>query len=326
MAAVTEPDIALALAQHVARGMACDPKRIPSRYLYDALGSQLFEAICELPWYTVTRGERVLLARHADAILADLGVAPTLVELGAGNGEKLSLLLESGPALGGPATVHLIDISSTALELSAGTLARHQGLTVVSHEAPYEAGLKLVLDEMRGGGSVVVLFLGSNIGNMGPEESDQFLSAIRNVCRPGDRLLLGADLIKPEADLILAYDDPLGVSAAFNKNLLVRLNRELDGDFDIQAFAHHVVWNPEASRIESYLVSQKEQLVCLREAGCCVRLAEGESIWTESSHKYDPAGLVDMAARASFSLVDQWVESESGFALTLLEADSVVAR
>ncbi len=325
MAAVTEPDIALALAQDVALGMASDPKRIPSRYLYDALGSQLFEAICELPWYPVTRGERVLLARHADAILADLGVAPTLVELGAGNGEKLSLLLESGPRLDGPATVHLVDISATALELSAGTLARHQGLTVVSHEASYEAGLKLVLDQMKGGGSVVVLFLGSNIGNMGPEESDRFLSEIRHVCRPGDRLLLGADLIKPEADLLLAYDDPLGVSAAFNKNLLIRLNRELDGDFVINAFAHHVVWNPEASRIESYLVSQKEQLVCLRGAGCCVSLAEGESIWTESSHKYDPAGLVDMAARASFSLVDQWVESGSGFALTLLEADSVVA-
>jgi dimethylhistidine N-methyltransferase len=318
MAAVTESDIALALAQDVARGMACDPKRIPSRYLYDALGSQLFEAICELPWYPVTRGESALLARHAEAILADLGVEPTLVELGAGNGEKLSLLLESGPALGGPATVHLIDISPTALE--------HHGLTVVSHEAPYEAGLKLVLDQLTGGGSVVVLFLGSNIGNMGPEESDRFLSAIRSGCRPGDRLLLGADLVKPEADLILAYDDPLGVSAAFNKNLLVRLNRELDGDFDIQAFAHHVVWNPEASRVESYLVSLKEQVVCLREAGCCVRLAEGESIWTESSYKYEPAGIVDMAARASFSLVDQWIESDSGFALTLLEADGVVAR
>lgn len=326
MAAVTESDIALALAQDVARGMACDPKRIPSRYLYDALGSQLFEAICELPWYPVTRGESALLARHAEAILADLGVEPTLVELGAGNGEKLSLLLESGPALGGPATVHLIDISPTALELSARALGRHHGLTVVSHEAPYEAGLKLVLDQLTGGGSVVVLFLGSNIGNMGPEESDRFLSAIRSGCRPGDRLLLGADLVKPEADLILAYDDPLGVSAAFNKNLLVRLNRELDGDFDIQAFSHHVVWNPEASRVESYLVSLKEQVVCLREAGCCVRLAEGESIWTESSYKYEPAGIVDMAARASFSLVDQWIESDSGFALTLLEADGVVAR
>jgi len=320
MAAVAEPDIALALAQDVARGMASDPKRIPSRYLYDALGTQLFEAICELPWYPVTRGERALLARHADAILADLGDAPTLVELGAGSGEKLSLLLESGPRLDGPATVHLVDISSTALELSAGTLARHQGLTVVSHEAPYEAGLKLVLDQIKGSGSVVVLFLGSNIGNMGPEESDRFLTEIRHVCRPGDRLLLGADLIKPEADLLLAYDDPLGVSAAFNKNLLIRLNRELDGDFDINAFAHRVVWNPEASRIESYLVSQKEQLVCLRGAGCCVSLAEGESIWTESSYKYETEEIAALAAPAGFDRRAQWVESESRFAITAFDA------
>jgi dimethylhistidine N-methyltransferase len=326
MASVLDPDVTLALAQDVARGMACDPKRIPSRYLYDALGSQLFEAICELPWYAVTRGERVLLARHADAILADLGAAPTVVELGAGNGEKLSLLLESCSKPVGPTTVHLVDISSTALELSARTLTRHSGVTVVLHEAPYEAGLKTVLGRMNGGGPVIVLFLGSNIGNMGPEESDRFLSAIRHGCRPGDRLLLGADLIKPEAILTLAYDDPLGVTAAFNKNLLVRLNRELDGDFDVRAFDHHVVWNPEASRVESYLVSRKEQLVCLRGAGLCTRLAEGESIWTESSYKYDPAGLVDMATRASFSVLDQWIESDSQFALTLLEAASVGSR
>ena len=312
MASVLEPDVTEALAQDVARGLACDPKRIPSRYLYDALGTQLFEAICELPWYTVTRGERTLLARHAKTILADLEGAPTLIELGAGNGEKLSLLLESSRRAG-PATVHLIDISSTALELSERTLARHTDLTVVSHEARYEVGLKMVFNELSGSGPAVVLFLGSNIGNMGPAESDRFLSAIQRCCRPGDRLLIGADLVKPEADLTLAYDDPLGVSAAFNRNLLVRLNRELDGDFDVEAFAHHVVWNPEASRVESYLVSLKEQLVCLRGAGCCIQLAEGESIWTESSYKYDPAGLVDMAARASFSLLDQWVEADSRF-------------
>ena len=322
MSTVREPDVAPELARDVAHGLACDPKRIPSRYLYDALGSQLFEAICELPWYPVTRGETALLARHADAILADLGTTPTVVELGAGNGEKLSLLLDSVGDPVGPATVHLIDISPTALELSERTLARHRGLSVVPHQASYDVGLKTVLDGMDGGGPVVVLFLGSNIGNMGPEESDRFLAAIRRGCRPGDRLLLGADLVKPEAELLLAYDDPLGVTAAFNKNLLVRLNRELDGDFDIDCFDHHVVWNPDASRVESYLVSRREQLVCLRGAGCCVHFAEGESIWTESSYKYDGEGLVKMARRASFAPLDHWIESESRFALTLLEAST----
>ncbi len=313
-----DPDIALARA--VADGLASHPKRIPSRYLYDALGSQLFEAICELPWYKITRGERILIRRHADSILGDLRSHPTLVELGAGNGEKLALLLDSCRALDGPIAAHVVDISPLALELSARTLARHPRVTLVTHEATYETGLRSALAEIDDDVQAMLLFLGSNIGNMAPDESDRFLRAVRDGCRVGDRFLLGADLIKPEAELLLAYDDPLGVSAAFNKNLLVRLNRELDGDFDLDAFDHHVVWNPDASRVEAYLVSRSEQLVCLRGAGCCVHLSEGEAIWTESSHKYALDDIVSMATRARFSVCQQWVEPESSFALTLLEA------
>ncbi len=317
-----DADKAATFARDVAHGLSCDPKRIPSRYLYDPLGSRLFEAICRLPWYTITRAEQGLLARHAVDIIGDLGDDPTLIELGAGSGEKLSLLLESSGADVGAATVHIIDISSAALQHSVRTLAKYRGVTVVSHETTYELGVKTVVDQTHGDGPVLVLFLGSNIGNMAPDEAQRFLGSIRAACRGGDRLLLGADLVKPERDLILAYDDPLGVTAAFNKNLLVRLNRELDGDFDVEQFDHSVVWNADAARVEAYLVSRSDQLVCLRGAGCCTSLVAGESIWTESSHKYELEQLSTMAAAAGLTTLERWVDADHGFVLTLLEASS----
>ncbi len=142
---------------------------------------------------------------------------------------------------------------------------------------------------------------------------------MRAQCRPGDRLLLGADLVKGEADLVLAYDDPLGVTAAFNKNLLARINRELDADFDLELFAHRVLWNAEAARIEVHLESLADQLVCIRGAGCCVQIDHGERIWTESSYKYEPDGVVAMGERAGFVRRTQWIEADSQFALTLFE-------
>ena len=308
----------VALARDVAEGLAQEPKRIPSRYLYDALGSHLFEAICELPWYTITRGESVLLAREARAILSGLGPAPTVIELGAGSGKKLSLLLEHGD-MTASTHVHVVDISPTALTLSKRTLSRHLHVDVVTHQATYQEGLATALGQTERDRPAMVVFLGSNIGNMARVDSDRFLMEILGGCRPGDRFLLGADLVKPETEMRLAYDDPLGVTAAFNKNLLVRLNYELDGDFDVEAFDYHVTWNDESSRIESYLVSRVEQLVCLREAGCCIRLGEGESIWTESSHKYTADAIVEMGLAAGFSFRQQWIETDSRFALTLFE-------
>lgn len=315
----TDRDPSLALVRDVTEGLAQDPKRIPSRYLYDAVGSRLFEAICRLPWYKITRGESALLEEQASEILSELGPTPTVIELGAGSGEKLSLLLG---ASGQPASfhVHLVDISATALTLSKRTLGRHSAVHVVTHEATYRDGLAMALGQIDRDRPAMVLFLGSNIGNMAQDESDRFLQEICGGCRPGDRFLLGADLIKPEAELRLAYDDPLGVTAAFTKNLLIRLNRELDGDFDVDSFEYHVVWNDQASRIESYLVSRVDQAVCLRAAGCCIRLTEGESIWTESSHKYSADAVVAMGRQAGFSLRQQWIDPESQFALTLFEA------
>ena len=315
----TDRDPSLTLVRDVIEGLAQDPKRIPSRYLYDAVGSRLFEVICRLPWYKITRGEIALLEEQATEILSELGPTPTVIELGAGSGEKLSLLLG---ASGQPAAfhVHLVDISSTALTLSKRTLSQHSAAHIVTHEATYRDGLATALNQIDRDRPAMVVFLGSNIGNMAQEESDRFLREICGGCRPGDRFLLGTDLIKPEAELRLAYDDPLGVTAAFTKNLLIRLNRELDGDFDVDSFEYHVVWNGQASRIESYLVSRVDQVICLRAAGCCVSLTEGESIWTESSHKYSADAVVAMGRQAGFSLRQQWIDPESQFALTLFEA------
>jgi uncharacterized SAM-dependent methyltransferase len=217
--------------------------------------------------------------------------------------------------------VHLVDISAAALDLSALTLSRHASVTVVAHESTYGAGLQRALDPRDGPGAALILFLGSNIGNLGPEDAHRFLQDIRTRCRPGDRLLLGADLVKPEPDLLLAYDDPLGVSAAFNKNVLVRLNRDLDADFDLGQFDHRVVWNADASRVESYLESQVAQVVRLTGAGCCVHFADGERIWTESSYKYEPETLIEMGERAGFVQQVQWIETDSQFALTLFHTE-----
>ena len=318
-AAALAADPAVEMACDVAEGLARRPKRVPAKYLYDGLGSRLFEAICELPWYTITRSECALLSAHAEAIMCGPGACGTVVEFGCGSGAKLSMLLS---AVEGRATdVHLVDISETALAQSVQALSRHPGVTLTTHQAGYEAGLGAALHGRGGAGRALVLFLGSNIGNLSSEEADRFLREIGSRCRPGDRLLLGADLVKPEAALVAAYDDPLGVTAAFNRNLLVRLNRELDADFELDLFEHRVSWNAAASRIEVHLESLADQLVCIRGAGCCVELAEGERIWTESVYKYEPEDIVALGARAGFARRAQWIEPESRFALSLFERE-----
>ena len=318
-AATQQPGTDEALARDVAAGLGSRPKHLAAKYLYDALGSQLFEAICELPWYPITRGESALLTREREAILARLDDPATLIELGGGNGEKLAILAAGLAERDRAATVHLIDISETALARARRTVAGHPSVAVRGHRASYADGLRAAVTELDPDRSAMVLFLGSNIGNLTPDEADRFLAEISAALRRGDSLLLGTDLVKPEADLILAYDEPLGVTAAFNRNLLVRLNRELDADFDVEQFAHRVVWNARESRVESYLVSQTEQTVCIPSAGCCVRFAEGESIWTESSYKYRPDAVVELAARAGFACRAQWIEPDAAFALTLFD-------
>ena len=312
-------DARAAFALDVHYYLSQDPRQLPSRYLYDALGSCLFEAICRLPWYGITRAETRLLASCGHDILAAAAPLTRIVELGSGSGEKLATLIGARRAAA-PIELHLVDLSPTALAASERTLDMLEGLRIVTHEATYEAGLEEVRRAPTPHGRTLALFLGSNIGNFDPPGAHAFLRVIRSALRPKDLFLLGADLVKAAPMLQLAYDDPLGVTAAFNRNLLVRINRELDGDFDLDGFAHCARWNPAESRVEMHLVSGRRQLVHVEAAELAFTLEEGESIWTESSYKYEPAQIIDMAERAGFRRATQWIDADDGFALTLVEA------
>ena len=311
------------LAGDVQYYLTLTPRQLPSRYLYDALGSALFEAICELPWYRITKTERAMLERHAGEIFARVNPLSTLVELGPGSGDKLAALISAGGRRSRRLAVHLVDISPAALDLATRTIAALEAvnLAIVRHQATYENGLVDAMAQRPPDGRALTLVLGSNIGNFDPPGADAFLRGVRASLASGDSLLVGTDLVKPERDLLLAYDDPLGVTAAFNRNLLVRVNRELGADFDINAFRHRALWNAEESRVEMHLVADRAQHVRIPGASLEVMFEEGETIWTESSYKYLPGEVVRMLDRAGFRAVDQWVDDADGFALTLVEAN-----
>ena len=306
-----------AFAGCVARDLSGSPRRLPTHYLYDDLGSSLFEAICRLPWYRVARTEQRLLAGHASDIFGALQPVSTVVELGPGSGEKLVTLMAAHD--GRDVTVHLVDVSLEALEQATRALAAASpAYAVVAHQATYEEGLSDIARPRAEAGRALVVFLGSNIGNFDPPGADALLRSVRATMAAGDGLLLGADLVKPEPDMLLAYDDPLGVTAAFNRNLLVRVNRELGADFDIRQFGHRAVWNAPASRIEMHLVSLERQRARVPAAGLDITLERGESIWTESSYKYRVGDIAPTLERAGFRIAGQW--TDDGFALTLAEA------
>jgi uncharacterized SAM-dependent methyltransferase len=216
----------------------------------------------------------------------------------------------------------LIDVSAAALAVSMRALSAISNVRVLAHEAPYEAGLAEAREQPGPDGKVLTLFLGSNIGNFDPPGAAEFLRDIRASIRTGDFFLLGVDLIKPEPLLQLAYDDPLGVTAAFNRNLLVRINRQLGGDFDLGAFSHRAFWNEPLSRVEMHLVSRKHQVVRVEAAGLEISFEEGESIWTESSYKYRPESVITLGGSAGFRVISQWIDVDDQFALTLFEATS----
>ncbi len=308
-------------AEDVRRDLTRTPKQLSCRYLYDTLGSCLFDAICRLPWYPIPRAERQLLADRAHRIVAPLRDPVTIIALGCGSGEKTAMLVDGLTGAGRHTEVHLVDVSAWALEQTERRLAGLDRVAVVTHRAPYEFGLRRSAAERPVRGSTLVAFLGSNIGNYEPGAARALLGEIRQALRPGDALLLGADLVKPEAALLLAYDDPLGVTAAFNLNLLARINQELRGDFDLRRFAHRAVWNAAASRVEMHLVSRGAQRVEIPLADCRVSFAADEPIWTESSYKYEPQTVTRMGSAAGFRCQDQWVEPDVRFALTLFEAE-----
>jgi L-histidine N-alpha-methyltransferase len=315
-----EADLARDFAADVGRDLQKAPKELQSKYLYDELGSSLFEAICRLPWYRITRAELSLLRRHAAEIVAAIHEPATLVELGCGSGDKLAVIVEAISRAGRTARVHLIDISEQALRQSARAIGWREHISVVGHRSTYEKGLRQAAAVRDPDGRMLALLLGSNVGNFDEPAAGEFLAAIRRALRPGDAFLLGADLVKSERELIEAYDDPLGVTAAFNRNLLVRINRELGGTFDLDAFDHRAVWNSDLGRVEMHLVSRRAQDVRIAAAAITVPFEAGETIWTESSYKYEPAEIIARGAQAGFRARRQWIEPSARFALTLFDA------
>jgi len=306
-------------AEELAETLRRQPRQIPSKYLYDELGSELFEAICRLPWYRITRAEASMLVRHARDILRPLRRPVTLAELGGGSGEKIALLI--GAAAEPFPLIQLIDISAAALEMARYRLQAIGVRDVMTHHLAYEQGLMHAVEQRPPDASLVVLFLGSNIGNFTPEAARDLLTRIRQSLRPGDALLLGTDLVKPERELLLAYDDPLKVTAAFNRNLLRRINDELGGNFDLDGFSHRATWNAAARRVEVFLVSARRQHVAIPDADIEFELEAGERIWTESSHKYEPDQVMAEGLAAGFSGGEQWVEQGAQFALTRFDVD-----
>jgi uncharacterized SAM-dependent methyltransferase len=211
--------------------------------------------------------------------------------------------------------VQLVDISPAALYAARRRLESLRLGPIVMHPATYEAGLTQ-LARTRREAAMMLLFLGSNIGNFEPGPARELLARIRGALREGDALLLGSDLVKPERDLLLAYDDPLQVTAAFNRNILRRINSELEGTFDLDNWMHRAVWNPARSRVEMHLVSRASELVRVSAADLEVRFDADEWIWTESSYKYDAKGIVDLGRAAGFGEAEQWIDEDAGFALS----------
>jgi L-histidine N-alpha-methyltransferase len=294
-------------------------KELPSKYLYDALGSALFDAISLLPEYGLSRSGMRLLQRHAGEIIGRVPGPVVVAELGSGTGQKTRHLLEA-LARRQRVNYYPIDISGSALFRCRQELGQLEMVSLVGFESAYLDGLHKVAARRREGERLLVLFLGSTIGNFDRLAGEQFLRDVRSILREGDSLLLATDLVKPVPMLKLAYDDPPGVTAAFNKNLLARINRELDGTFDLNQFEHVVRYDESERRVEMHLRSKIWQSIAIRKANFRFNLREGETIWTESSHKYDIDEVREMGGRAGFESAGQWIDAEWPFAQNLFLA------
>jgi dimethylhistidine N-methyltransferase len=294
-------------------------KELPSKYLYDEVGSALFETICVLPEYGLTRADVRLLRRYAPEIVSRLPLAVTVAELGTGSGRKTRCLLEA-LARRRPSCYCPIEISRSALAMCRRELCDIEAISIVGYEGEYLEGLAQVAERRQEDEHLLVLFLGSTIGNFERPAAAEFLREVRRILRTGDSLLLGTDLEKPVAQLLAAYDDPLGITAAFNLNMLARINRELDADFNLSRFRHLARYNAAARRIEMHLRSTCAQAVNLRAAGLTLTLKEDETIWTESCHKYAPEDVPLLALTTGFRCEMQWFDQEWPFAESLLIA------
>lgn len=295
-------------------------KELPSKYLYDDVGSALFEVICHLPEYGLTRADERLLRRNADDIVDHLTGPVAVAELGSGSGRKTRWLLEA-LCRRQRTSYYPVEISPSALAQCERELRDIDSISIVGFEREYLDGLLEVAARRKPGQHLFVLFLGSTIGNFDRPAGVQFLAQVRKILDRGDSLLLGTDLEKPRKELLAAYDDELGVTAAFNLNLLARINRELDADFDLSQFAHQAKVNSRARSVEMHLRSKKHQTVSIPAAEIVVEFREGETIWTESCHKYSKSEICQLAADSGFRCDAQWIDAQWPFAENLLVAE-----
>jgi L-histidine Nalpha-methyltransferase len=341
------------VAEAVREGLTAHPKRLPPWLFYDEAGSRLFDEITERPEYYLTRTERGILARHAGAMIARAAgldgnahagnghagnghagngragnahagngrheMKPArlrIVELGAGSADKTRLLLRAAVARQGTVVYEPVDVSSTALEAAKERIEREiDGVTVMPRVEDYSH--EFGLDAAAPGERRLVLYIGSSIGNFEPWEAERLLERVRAGLAPGDGLLLGVDLVKDEPTLLAAYDDVAGVTSDFNLNLLARLNRELDAEFELDAFEHRAVWNEARSRMEMHLECRSAHRVRVGELDLEVEFAEGEMIHTENSYKYLPGQAEEMLERTGFEAVGSWTDELGWFGVCL---------
>ena len=306
------------MASAVSEGLLSRPKWLPAWLFYDTAGSQLFNQITELPEYYLTRTERSIFSDFSDEMIRKAAGSDALriVELGAGSADKTRLLLNAAVDRQDTVIYEPVDVSASALVEAQERIEREiSGVLVMPRVEDYTKGLEL--DAVAMGERRLVLYIGSSIGNFEPDEALQLLKNVREALAAGDSILLGVDLVKDKSTLLAAYNDAAGVTAAFNMNMLTRLNRELGADFDLSAFAHRAVWNEGRSRIEMHLASGKRQRVNIPALELKINFEAGETIHTENSYKYRPGQVEETLSSAGFTPVKTWMDGEKRFAVCL---------
>ncbi|GAC1301515.1 MAG: L-histidine N(alpha)-methyltransferase [Vulcanimicrobiaceae bacterium] len=308
---------AAGFADDVRSGLTAERKQLPPKYFYDELGSAIFEAICVLPEYYLTRTEADILERYAGEMVAALGGEIEFVEFGSGSARKTRALIGAALAVQPRVDYHPIDISPAALIGASATLvAQYDRLHVSAYASDYFDVLESA--RLRTSKRVLALFLGSNIGNYDPAAARSLLRAMSAAFKPGDGLLLGTDLKKEAATLERAYNDPTGVTSAFNKNVLARINRELGGRFDLDGFAHVSRYDAGRGSVDSFLVAQRGMRVRIDALDIAIPFAATETIHTESSHKFDARDIARLAADSGFRVGSTWTDDARRFAVSLL--------
>ena len=302
-----------ALRSDVLHGMAQTPKSLPPKWFYDEVGSDLFDQITRLQEYYPTRTEAAIL-RTTAASIAEASAADTLVELGSGTSEKTRMLLDALHSRGSLRRFIPFDVDAGVLQTAGGAiLEEYPGIDVEAVCGDFEEHLPEIPD----GGTRLIAFLGSTIGNLTPGPRAEFLATLATVMRPGDSLLLGTDLVKEASRLVAAYDDAAGVTAAFNRNVLAVINRELDADFDVDAFRHVASWNPTEERMEMWLRSERAQRVRIAALGLTVEFEAGEQVLTEVSCKFRPDVVASELGQAGLRLTQWWTDAAGDFGLSL---------